>query len=168
MWPSTYLYRRKMRKKDGPEMTFIARTVHLTVWATKCNHRLYLLLFYRFCCFSWCQPIMVNLLNYICWLTKPSGARIRRNYPFYYCLNGQQTDLSTIRATFLQIKQRSSELDGKLHRDVKLQVSYGVMKQSTLACSPLLTEERGQNFCSDGQQAKFVDRSSILSPEKKT
>ena len=105
MWPSTYLY-------------------DLTVWATKCNHRLYLLLFYRFCCFSWCQPIMVNLLNYIYWLTKPSGARIRRNYPFYYCLNGQQTDLSTIRATFLQIKQRSSELDGKLHRDVKLQVNY--------------------------------------------
>ena len=30
----------------------------------------------------------------------------------FYCSNGQQTDLLTIRATFLQIKLRSSELEG--------------------------------------------------------
>ena len=86
MWPSTFPYRKgKIRKKVGPEtlnsrkLRFIARTVNLIVGATKCKHRLHFLHFYRFRCFTWCQPIMVNRLNNMHWLATPSGARIRHN-----------------------------------------------------------------------------------------
>ena len=56
-----------------------------------------------------------------------------------------------------------------MHTDIKIQVSCD-KKQSTLGCSSTilhpLTEVRGCKFCSNGQQAKYVDRSSILSPDK--
>ena len=41
------------------------------------------LLFHRFPFFTWCQPIIVNRLNYFHWLAKPSGARIMRADPFF-------------------------------------------------------------------------------------
>ena len=56
-----------------------------------------------------------------------------------------------------------------MHPDIKLQVSCD-MKQSTLVCSStiihLLNEVRGRQFCSNGQQAEFVDRSSNISSDK--
>ena len=41
-------------------------------------------------------------------------ARISRNDHFFYCSNGQQTDLLTVRASFLWIKHSNSQLKGKL------------------------------------------------------
>ena len=45
--------------------------------------QLHSLLFYMFRYFTWCQHIMVNRLNYIHWLAKPSVARIRQYDPFF-------------------------------------------------------------------------------------
>ena len=56
-----------------------------------------------------------------------------------------------------------------MHPDIKIQLSCD-KKQSTLGCSSTiphpLTEVRGCKFSSNGQKAKFVDRWSILSPDK--
>ena len=53
--------------------------------------------------------------------------------------------------------------------DIKIQVSCD-KKQSTFGSSSTilhpLTEVRGREFCSNGRQAEFVTRSSILSPDK--
>ena len=43
----------------------------------------------------------------------------------------QTSPLLTVRATFLQIKHRNRELEGKLQQDIKMQVS-NYKKQSTL------------------------------------
>ena len=62
---------------------------------------------------------------------------------FFYSSNGQQTDLLIVQATFLQIKQRSSE-DGKVQQNIKIQVNYD-LNQSTLGAvkpfSPSLTAQ---------------------------
>ena len=56
MWPSTYPYRNNIRKKVRPEtfnskkFIFVDRIFNLTVRATKCNHKLHLLLFYSLGC----------------------------------------------------------------------------------------------------------------------
>ena len=53
-----------------------------------------------------------------------------------------------------------------MHQDIKIQVSCNGcnMKQSILGCC--LTEVKGLKFCSNGQQAKSVDRSSNISSDK--
>ena len=75
------------------------------------------------------------------------------------CSNGQQ-------AKFVD---RSSILSPDKTQDIKIQASYDLI-QSSFDCSLTilhpLTEVKGQKNCSNGQQAKFVDRSSILSPDK--
>ena len=53
---------------------------------------------------------------------------ISRITPFY-CSNRQQTDLLTVRATFLQMKLEKRKLEGEMHPDIKIQVSCD-MKQS--------------------------------------
>ena len=67
------------------------------------------------------------------------------------------------------MKQRNSEIEGKLQQDIQIQVSYD-KKQSILGRSSTilhpLTEIRGRKICFNGQQAKTVDRLSILSPDK--
>ena len=56
-----------------------------------------------------------------------------------------------------------------MHPDIKIQVSND-KKQSTLGSSSTilhpLTEVKGRKFCSNGQQAKSVDRSSNISLDK--
>ena len=86
----------------------------------------------------------------------------------FYCSKGQQSDLLTVRATFLRIKQRSSELEGVPQWDFKIQVSCDKKRSilgSSLTILHPLTEVRRPKFCLNGQQAKFVDNSSILSPD---
>ena len=84
----------------------------------------------------------------------------------FCCSNGQQTDLLTVRATFLQIKLEKRKLEGEMHTEIKIQVSCD-MKQSTVGSSSTilhpLTEVRGQKIC---QQAKSVDCSSNISSDK--
>ena len=91
---------------------------------------------------------------------KPSVSRISK-MTLFYCLNGQQTELFTIRETILQIKQRSSEKRGKLQPKIKScewnQIPSGC--RSTILHP--LTEIKGRKFCSNSQQAnKFVDCSN--------
>ena len=87
----------------------------------------------------------------------------------FYRSNRQQTDLLTIRATLLEIKQRSSELEVVQQLVIKIRVNYD-LKQSTFGSSSTihypLTEVRGKKNCSNGEQAKSVDRSGLLSPDK--
>ena len=56
-----------------------------------------------------------------------------------------------------------------MHQDIKIQVSFD-MKQSILGCCSTilhpLTEIKGLKFCSNGLQAKSVDRSGNISSDK--
>ena len=87
----------------------------------------------------------------------------------FYCSNGQQTSLLTVRATFLQIKLEKSKLEWEMYLDIKIQVSCD-MKESTLGSSSTifhpLSEVRGRKFCLNSQHAKSVDCSSNISSEK--
>ena len=78
-----------------------------------------------------------------------------------------KTKLLTDRAKFLQIKREVVNKRENSNRILKFRCDW---KQSTLGCSSTilhhLTQVRGQNICSNGQQAKCVDRSSNLSPDK--
>ena len=75
----------------------------------------------------------------------------------------------TVGATFLQFKKKNNELERKLQWAFKIHVSYD-SNQTTLGNSSTihhpLTDVKGQKICSNGQQAKSVDCSSIFSPEK--
>ena len=69
-----------------------------------------------------------------------------------------------------QVKHWNNELEGEVQWDIKIQVSYD-WNQSPLGSSStiinVMTEVRGQELDrSIGQQAKLVDRSSIISPNK--
>ena len=67
-------------------------------------------------------------------------------------------NLLTVRASFLQIKHRNSELDGELQQDIKIKVRND-KKQSTISTILHPSTEVG------GQQAKLLTL-SILSPDK--
>ena len=61
------------------------------------------------------------------------------------------------------VKQRNNELEGKLQRDIKIQLSYDLNQRTLGASSTILhplTDVEGQTICSNDQQAKSVDSSS--------
>ena len=65
-------------------------------------------------------------------------------------------------------QQRNNELEGKLQRDIKIQLSYDLNQRTLGASSTILhplTDVEGQSICSNDHQAKFVDRSIILFPD---
>ena len=71
---------------------------------------------------------IVNRLNYIDWLSKLSG-----EMTLFFCSNGQQTDLLTIRASFLQKNIRAVDLE-EMQQNIEIQVSSD-LNQSTIGCS---------------------------------
>ena len=87
IWPSTYPYRWEIMTL-GPALALNSRKLRFVAQpstveqATKYIYRSHFLLFHRFRCFTWCQPVMVDRLNYIHWLAIPPGVRIRRNDHF--------------------------------------------------------------------------------------
>ena len=72
-----------------------------------------------------------------------------RGRKFCSALTVNKLNLLTVRATFLQIKLWENKLEGQIHPDIKIQVSFD-KKQSTLGSSSTilhpLTEVRGRKF----------------------
>ena len=134
-------------------------------YATKCNFISYFFIGFAI------LPIMVNRRNYIHWLAIPPGARIRRNDHFLLLeLLERSTNWFVDRSSNFSTDKteeqwrRGSSAMG-YQNSGKLWVESKHLGQLSTILHPL-TEIRGQKICSNGQQAKFVDCSRILSPDK--
>ena len=153
MWPSTYLYRREIRTLgkalNSRYLRFVARTVNC--WTFEQPNTTTDFISYFFIVFAVLPDVNPSWL--IDWITFIGLQYLQElgsgEMTIFYCWLGQQTDLLTVRATFLQIKQRSSEVEGVQQWDIRIQVSRD-KKQSILGSNSTilhpLTEVRSKNL----------------------